>query len=34
VTWFPSIFKLLSDEGEKVIEFMIPTPEVHTVSTN
>jgi hypothetical protein len=34
LTWFPSIFELLFDEGEKTIEFMTPTPKVPTVSAN
>jgi hypothetical protein len=34
LTWFPSIFELLFDEAEKVVEFMIPTPKLPTVGTN
>jgi hypothetical protein len=34
VIWFPSIFKLLFDEGEKGVKFMIPTPMVPTVGAN
>jgi hypothetical protein len=30
----PSIFKLLLDEGENAIEFMIPAPKVSTVNAN
>jgi hypothetical protein len=34
VIWYPSIFKLLSDEGEKAVEFMTPTPKVPTDGAN
>jgi hypothetical protein len=34
VIYFLSIFDLLFDESEKVVEFIIPTPEVPTVGTN
>jgi hypothetical protein len=34
VIWFPSIFELLLDEGEKAVEFMIPTPKIPTVGAN
>jgi hypothetical protein len=34
VIWFPSIFELLLDESEKVVEFMIPTPKLPTVGAN
>jgi hypothetical protein len=32
--WLLSIFELLFDEGEKAVEFMIPTPKVSTVGAN
>jgi hypothetical protein len=32
--WFPSIFELLFDEGEKAVEFMIPTLKIPTVGAN
>jgi hypothetical protein len=32
--WFPSIFELLLDEGEKAVEFMIPTHKLPTVGAN
>jgi hypothetical protein len=34
VAWFPLIFELFFDEGEKVVQFMIPTPKVPMVGTN
>jgi hypothetical protein len=34
VIWFPLIFELLLDEGEKAVEFMIPTPKLPTVGAN
>jgi hypothetical protein len=34
VIWFPSIFELLYKRSEKVVEFMILTPNVPTVSIN
>jgi hypothetical protein len=34
VIWFPSIFELLLDEGEKAIKFMIPTLKFPTVGAN
>jgi hypothetical protein len=34
LTWFPSIFELLFDEGEKSVEFMIPTPKISMVGAN
>jgi hypothetical protein len=34
VIWFPSIFKLLFDEGKKVVESMIPTPKLPMVGAN
>jgi hypothetical protein len=32
--WFPSIFRLLFDEGDEIVEFMTPTPKVSTVGVN
>jgi hypothetical protein len=32
--WFPSIFELLFDEGEKAVKSMIPMPKVPTVSAS
>jgi hypothetical protein len=32
--WFPSIFELLLDGGEKAVEFMISMPKVPTVGAN
>jgi hypothetical protein len=32
--WFPSIFVLLLDVGEKGVEFVIPTPKVPMVGAN
>jgi hypothetical protein len=34
VTWFPSIFELLFDEGEKAVESITPTPKIPTVGAN
>jgi hypothetical protein len=34
VIWFPSIFELFSDEGEKAVEFMIPMPKIPTAGAN
>jgi hypothetical protein len=34
VIWFPSIFELLLDVGEKTVKFMIPTPNFPTVGAN
>jgi hypothetical protein len=34
VIWFLSIFELLLDEGEKVVEFMTPTPKVPMVGAD
>jgi hypothetical protein len=34
LTWFPSIFELLLDDGEKAVEFMISTPKIPTVGAN
>jgi hypothetical protein len=34
VIWFPSIFEFLFDEGEKAVEFMIPTPKLPTIGDN
>jgi hypothetical protein len=32
--WFLSTFELLLAEGKKAVEFMIPTPELPTISAN
>jgi hypothetical protein len=34
VMWFPSIFVLLLDVGEKSVEFMIPMPKFPMVGAN
>jgi hypothetical protein len=34
VIWFPSTFRLLLDESEKAVKFMVPTPKVPTVGAN
>jgi hypothetical protein len=34
VIWFPSIFELLFDGGEKAVKLMIPMPKLPTVGVN